>query len=171
MIRFIYDIEDFKRIGRLSKSMDRGMKKLNEREDLMTKLKSRQIKRWEANFNTQGSLYTRWEKLAPSTLRNRGRSAQTLYDTGGLYKHFVNINEKGEIGNDSVTWNVFNKRHGVGGSQGATVHQFGFGPRGGFMSSVPARPMWQFDQKDEDAGAKMIDQYVTRILRQHFGVD
>ena len=170
MIKFIYEVEDFKRIQRTKQKMERGLAKLEDRSDVMTKIKKRQIKRWENNFNTQGSIYTKWKDLAPSTRENRGRSAVVLNETGGLFQHFVDINSKGEVGNDSVSWNIFNKRHGMGGSKGTLVHQFGFGPKGGFRSHVPARPLWQFDQRDEDAGAKMIEDYVERILDQYFEV-
>ena len=180
MIRFIYDRNDMNRIRQSARRLGRTIEKLEDRSDIMEKMKKRQVRRWETNFNTQGSIYGRWAPLSQFTISRRtiARGITPLRDRNTLYPHFTAMNEAGEVSNDAVNWNFRNKgRDGsFGGAQNILTQHFGLRDNRGRplgpnvpMGPVPARTLWDFNEKDEDAGEKMLDQWVTRILNQFFG--
>ena len=169
MIRFDIDTGFQNDLRKFSRNVSKMVDKLDNRDEPMQKIKKRQIKQWQTNFDRDGAIYGAWKDLAPSTRANRG-SGKILLETGGLLAHFTTLNNAGEVTNDSITWNIWNKAHGQGGSRGILAQHMGFGPRGGFHSIVPARTLWAFNQQDEDEAEDIMEQWVSRIINTYYGV-
>lgn len=175
MIRFSWDTGFQSDLKKFAKNIDRMEHKLEDRTNPIQKIKKRQVKRWAANFSRQGAIYDKWDPLHASTIRRRIRGSGTtpLVETGGLFSHFVEMNEAGEITNDSVTWNFYNRSGFSGGAQNILGQHFGINPNkglGGGMEPVPARVLWDFNQEDREAAEDIMSDWVFKIVETYFGV-
>jgi hypothetical protein len=174
MIKFHGD-DGFRRdLRKLFRNLNTMEEKLKDRTDPLQKIKKRQVKRWDANFNSQGGLYGAWEPLAEDftvSRRSKPRSnRRPLYETGALYRHFGYLNNRGEVTNDAIYWNM-----GQGGSTDGTYaifHHFGYENRGlgGGLSPVPARVLWAINADDRDAAEEIMFKWVDDIIDRWFGV-
>ena len=177
MIRFDWDKDFPRKMKRLSSNVRQMNERLENRTEPMQKIKSRQIKRWQKNFFSQGGEYQSWAPLRPFTVRRRiGGADIPLIETGGLLTHFTRLNANGEVTNDAVNWNMTNAG-GFGGAAHILEQHFGINPNKGKpmgpgvqMGPVPPRTLWDMDDRDDEENMDILDQWATRIIDQYFGV-
>jgi len=163
-------VEGTKEIDAFLRKAKKAQDQLEDLSKPLTKIKEQQTSRWAKNFTSEGGVYDRWAPLADWTLEERDSmgfgSGPILVRNGTLLAHFVEQNEAGEVTNDAINWEMSNK----GGSRGyaaATVsHHSGYDTALG--THVPARKLWDLDEKDVQNAEKILEKYVDSIIKRYF---
>ena len=141
---------------------------LERREDVLRKIKERQIARWARNFDQQGKIYGPWPALSPRWTiperRAQGYGAgPKLIREGYLRTHFVRSNQEGVVDNQAVQWNFRNKFDAW-----IVTHHEGMPNPLPNRAPIPARPLWDLDPTDEDAIANILDDWVDDVIVRYF---
>ena len=174
MLRYIIDMieitlgKTLQTIENLRRSAQAFLHAMQDRREVLEKIKRRQISRWARNFDTQGSIYGPWPALSPSWTiperRSEGYGAgPKLIRDGYLRAHFVRSNNEGQVTNQAVQWNFQNKYDAW-----IVTHHEGMPNPLPNRKPIPARPLWDLDPEDEDAMVKIMDDWVDDIVKRYF---
>ncbi len=150
-------------VSKLRDDMNATREALDDREKPLEKIKARQIKRWDANFTRQGNLYQPWAALAKSTLEDRKYlgygPGPILVRTGNTRSHFVDLNEKGIIKQESVRWNMRDKAGAY-----PLTHELG---RPNIFATMPRRRLWEMNEEDEEGAALIMEKWIDSIIKRY----
>lgn len=138
-------------------------RQLRNRSEILRKVKSDQVRRWSANFLSEGAEYGKhWEPTSEHTV---GYSGRTLYQTGGTYRYFMSLNNAGQVDNDDIEWEFYNAMNGRGGQYPVSHHEgYSLG-----SSRVPSRMLWDLDPEDEDRIEQGIGRWVLQVAERTLG--
>ena len=162
-------IDGIRAVQKMARDVAKSEVALRNRTKPLERIKKRQIRRWVQNFHSEGGEYGVWSPLRPWTMGSRqalgyGASGPKLVRTGALLGFFNKENQAGVVNAENISWLI--QGDGSGGSY-AVFHQTGYYNylTGGF---VPARKMWELDEKDADVVEEEMKRYVDQIIKQYY---
>lgn len=155
-------------------------------DSVMSRLEDRQTARWLLNFKHQGTEYGgRWKELTEATKKQRFNKeyGEILQDTKQSYKELPGWMEDRTYndGPASLTWEFTARRGDIlpHHHTGFTTIPFGNIPKkadkdGNVKSptyvTVPPRPIWDLDAKDERNSYKLFSKWAHDAIREVIGV-
>lgn len=166
MIKLIYSAKTFQSLGRLVKKLQRTQHALERRSKAHKAIMQRQITRWDKNFGAEGAEYgSQWAALSEDwTVEERGSSSPILVRSGDLHRSFVGQNAAGVVTDDAVKWSFHNAYPPY-----PLSHHTGYPNPISNRADIPARPLWQLDNKDEEAAREELDKFIKMQIKQNFG--
>lgn len=164
---------DTKELDAFIRKLEKGRDQLERLEKPLKKVKEKQIARWAKNFTSQGGIYDKWAPLSPDwTIPERQAqgygSGPILIRNGTLLAHFVEQNEAGEVTNDAINWEMSNKGSSRGYAASTVSHHTGYPNPIPGRGSIPARKLWDFDEKDVETARKILNDYIEDIMEKYF---
>lgn len=170
MFTFEVSPSTFKDIRAVQRSARSAKTALSDRRIPLEKIKRKQLRRWDENFNNQGTLYGKWAALEPTTLtdrRNRGYGdGPILVRSGALSNWVTTRNRAGTVAAQSLRWSFTGRSGGAGGAS-APFHSSGFYNVAAGRYVAP-RVIWDLNQEDQDNAQRELDKYVDTIIKKYF---
>ena len=147
-------------LDRRTKAAREAAISLEDRRELLIKIKEDQATRWAEDFLSGGD--PAWAPTSASQQARRVRqgfsATPTLFRSGNTFDHFDMENRAGKVNAASITWN-FQNREGAYTVSHHTGYTLG-------RSSVPARQLWDITPEDEDLIVSDIEEFVMERISQ-----
>ena len=149
-------------LDRRTKEVREAITSLDDRRELLQKIKKDQANRWAEDFMAGGD--PPWPPT--STVQQARRIKEgysptpTLIRSGATLQHFISQNNQGRVNAASIRWDFSNKAGAY-----TVSHHTGYNLGG---SVVPTRQLWDIDPKDEEFIVRDIEEFVEERLSQFF---
>lgn len=151
-------------LDRRRKAVEKARLSLEDRKELMAKIKQDMVQEWAKDFQSGGD--PAWAPTSASYQRTRIREGYsptpTLRRSGALEANFYSQNQAGRINAASVTWNFRNAM----GEAYPVSHHTGYTLG---SSNVPARQLWDITGDDESRISKLVEDFVAQRLLAALG--
>lgn len=140
--------------------LERARTKLLNRSNVHEEARDYMAKRWDENFQGEGSIYSSWSQLEPSwTVIERGSAHPILVRDASLWAHFAEQNEDATITTDTTEWSFQNEE----GAWTVSHHEGYPNPIRG-RRRIPARVLWDFNNEDEQHIEELFSVWLDSVF-------